>query len=599
MRCLPSVTIVSSTIVPAGPLICVVGVVARTSPFSDLPLTATIRSPRLRPAFLAGPPSKTCEDLEPARDLLDVHADALEVPLRRGLEVRVLVGVDVAAERVVERVDGSRQRLVGDLLAVDLAVEVGLDAVEDVLVDRARRRSLAEEVGQTVGVAADPHADDEQRPARGAPAAGGARRRRIGLHGRPLSAYPVPTHGRPPRLPEDPPCGDAGARSARARRRPQGDLRRPARPGAQGPGRALHGLRRPLLPRRLPARQPDPGLERPRLPRPLARGDRPAARHQQLPRVHRPDLPGAVRVGLRAGHQRRPGDDQAGRVRDRPPRLGGGLDRPGRPGGAHGPQGRRRRVRPRGPGRRPAAQPRRPHRRRVRARRGHGRPAALRGAGREAREVDDRPAREGARGGGHRDPLRRRRRARPRASRSCARSSTRSSSPPARASRAAAGIEGEDLAGVYDAMRYLYQRNRAVAREEGRPAARGAGGPGHLRHGPRRRRHRRRRHRDGLRVVGQPRGRPQRDDVRRLPRPARGRPLPGRAVARAPAPHVVDLRARRAGARAPASARACSASSAQDGRVAAVEGDEVTGTSSRDLRAVARHRVHRPRPTSC
>ena len=31
-----------------------------------------------------------------------------------------------------------------------------------------------------------------------------------------------------------------------------------------------------------------------------------------------------------------------------------------------------------------------------------------------------------------------------------------------------AGIEGEDLEGVHDAMSYLYQRNRAVAREEGR-----------------------------------------------------------------------------------------------------------------------------------
>ena len=44
----------------------------------------------------------------------------------------------------------------------------------------------------------------------------------------------------------------------------------------------------PVLPRGLPARQPDPGLERPRLPRRLARRDRPAARDQQLPRVHRP-----------------------------------------------------------------------------------------------------------------------------------------------------------------------------------------------------------------------------------------------------------------------------------------------------------------------
>ena len=35
------------------------------------------------------------------------------------------------------------------------------------------------------------------------------------------------------------------------------------------------------------------------------RRDRPAARHEQLPRVHRPAVPGAVRVGVRARHQRR------------------------------------------------------------------------------------------------------------------------------------------------------------------------------------------------------------------------------------------------------------------------------------------------------
>jgi hypothetical protein len=37
--------------------------------------------------------------------------------------------------------------------------------------------------------------------------------------------------------------------------------------------------------------------------------DRAVARHQQLPGVHRPDLPGPVRVGMRAGDQRRPGGD--------------------------------------------------------------------------------------------------------------------------------------------------------------------------------------------------------------------------------------------------------------------------------------------------
>ena len=44
-----------------------------------------------------------------------------------------------------------------------------------------------------------------------------------------------------------------------------------------------------------------------------------------FPGVHRPAVPGAVRGGMRARHQRRPGDDQAGRGRDHRPRLGRGL----------------------------------------------------------------------------------------------------------------------------------------------------------------------------------------------------------------------------------------------------------------------------------
>ena len=99
---------------------------------------------------------------------------------------------------------------------------------------------------------------------------------------------------------------------------------------AEAAGRALHGLRHPVLQQRLPARQPHPRLERPRLPRPLARRDRAAARHQQLPRVHRPAVPGAVRGRVRARHQPGPGHHQAGRGRDRRPRLERGLDRAGR-----------------------------------------------------------------------------------------------------------------------------------------------------------------------------------------------------------------------------------------------------------------------------
>ncbi len=65
-----------------------------------------------------------------------------------------------------------------------------------------------------------------------------------------------------------------------------------------------------------------PGLERPRLSRPLAGGDRPPARDQQLPGVHRQAVPGAVRRLVRARHQRGPGHDQVDRGHDHRPRLG-------------------------------------------------------------------------------------------------------------------------------------------------------------------------------------------------------------------------------------------------------------------------------------
>ena len=90
----------------------------------------------------------------------------------------------------------------------------------------------------------------------------------------------------------------------------------PRRPAGEA-GRALHELRHPVLPPGLSAGQPHPGVERPRLPRRVARGDRAAARHEQLPGVHRDAVPGAVRGRLRAGDQQRRGDDQAGRAADR------------------------------------------------------------------------------------------------------------------------------------------------------------------------------------------------------------------------------------------------------------------------------------------
>ena len=46
-----------------------------------------------------------------------------------------------------------------------------------------------------------------------------------------------------------------------------------------------------------------------------------------FPGVHRPDLPGAVRGRVRAGDQRRPGDDQVARVGDHRARVPRGLGR--------------------------------------------------------------------------------------------------------------------------------------------------------------------------------------------------------------------------------------------------------------------------------
>ena len=63
---------------------------------------------------------------------------------------------------------------------------------------------------------------------------------------------------------------------------------------------------------------------------------RAAARHEQLPRVHRAAVPGALRGGLRAGDQRRPGDHQERRGRHRRPRLAGRLRPAPAPGALSG-----------------------------------------------------------------------------------------------------------------------------------------------------------------------------------------------------------------------------------------------------------------------
>ena len=108
---------------------------------------------------------------------------------------------------------------------------------------------------------------------------------------------------------------------------------------------------------------------------------------QQLPRVHRPGLSGALRGGLRARDQRRRRHDQADRVGDRAARLERGLDPADQARAADRALGGGGRL---GPGRSrggAAAEPRGTHRHRVREERPHRGPAALRDPGVQAREA--------------------------------------------------------------------------------------------------------------------------------------------------------------------------------------------------------------------
>ena len=180
--------------------------------------------------------------------------------------------------------------------------------------------------------------------------------------------------------------------------------------------------------------------------------------------------------------------------------------------------GRRRRLRAGGAGVRRGAQRRRPPRDRLRARRGPGRPDPARRAGLQAREVDHRPPRRAARGGGDRVP------------------STASTSAPTSAidelnarhdavvlalgARVEREIDlpGGDLGGIHTAMDLP-----AAAQPRRRRAA--AARRRHHRRGQARRRDRRRRHRRGLRRLGPPRARGVGHPARHLPA-ARGHEVP-------------------------------------------------------------------------
>ena len=337
-------------------------------------------------------------------------------------------------------------------------------------------------------------------------------------------------------------------RPRRAGERLPGVPRPAARRRAARPGRALHGVRRAVLPQRLPAGQPHPRLERPRLPRPLARRDRAAARDEQLPRVHRPPVPGAVRGRLRPGDPRgRRGHHQADRELDHRPRVVGGLGRPAAAAAGDRPLGRRRRRGPRGHGRRPAAAPGGPCGRALRARRVRRRPRPLRRAGLQDREARrGAPRRPDARGG-RRRPARRRRR-RGHHVRRAARASRRGR-PVHGLARAARPRGPGPRARRHPLRDGLPVRPHEVRAERHRRRD-------HRRRQARRR-HRRRRHRRRLRRAVGPRGRRVRRAARaaaRAAHPPARRPHPVAAVA-AEVPPLLrdgggqDRRPRRAGLR--------------------------------------------------
>ena len=84
------------------------------------------------------------------------------------------------------------------------------------------------------------------------------------------------------------------------------------------------------------------------------------AQNQQLSRVYRTRLPRPLRGLLRPGHQRKPGDHQDHRVRDRRPRFRGRLDPARTPASADRKESGRHRIRSRRPGLRSPVKPRRP-----------------------------------------------------------------------------------------------------------------------------------------------------------------------------------------------------------------------------------------------
>ena len=231
------------------------------------------------------------------------------------------------------------------------------------------------------------------------------------------------------------------------------------------------------------------------------RGDRRAPRHEQLPRVHRPDLPGAVRGGVRARHQRRRrsrSSRSSSRSSTAPGRRAGSS--PSRPPRAAASRSRSIGSGPAGLAAAAGAEPLRPQGHAVRAEhrtRAACCASACRTSSSRSGSCSGASTRWSRRASSSR--LRRRRRARHHRRRAARAVRRDRASPSARRSRATCPVPGRELDGVHFAMDYLEMRNRWV------------GGEYPERHADHRRRqargdHRRRRHRRGLPRQLAPRG---------------------------------------------------------------------------------------------
>ena len=368
------------------------------------------------------------------------------------------------------------------------------------------------------------------------------------IEGAPCSApcprVPSRPMGDPSRLPEDPPRSDAGARSARARRRPRGDLRRPARPRGRRQGARCMDCGVPFCHDGCPLGNLIPDWNDL-----VYRGRWREAIDQLHATNNFPEFTGLICPAPCESACVLAINDDPVMIKQIEyaivhRALGGGLDRPARARRAPGAASRssapaRRAWPPR------SSSTRRALGRRLRARRGPGRAAALR----RART----PSSRSGSSTGASTCSRPRGSSSATASMSAARRRSRSSgrvrrgrdrhrlARPARHRRPGARARGREFA-----MDYLYQRNRWVARSEGRAGEAERVITGEGKH---------------VVVIGggdtgmdcvssaNREGAASSSCTTSTPSPP-GRPLPGLTLARAPAPDGHHLRARR-GRRAP------------------------------------------------